>query len=56
VKEAGIGNAGLYDRESRNRTSTFVVSNRVDSSERFALQWVQKYITKFGGDPKKVTM
>jgi carboxylesterase type B len=22
----------------------------------FALQWVQKYATKFGGDPKKVTL
>ena len=31
-------------------------NNLVDSSERFALQWVQKYIAKFGGDPKKVTM
>jgi carboxylesterase type B len=25
-------------------------------AERFALQWIQKYISAFGGDPKKVTM
>jgi len=24
--------------------------------ERFALQWVQKYISSFGGDPYKVIM
>ena len=27
-----------------------------DFSERAALRWVQKYISAFGGDPKKVTM
>lgn len=26
------------------------------TSERTALRWVQKYISAFGGDPKKVTM
>ena len=25
-------------------------------AERFALQWAQKYIEQFGGDPEKVTM
>ncbi|KAI0075535.1 alpha/beta-hydrolase [Panus rudis PR-1116 ss-1] len=37
VKDAGLGNAGLYD-------------------QRQALRWVQKYISAFGGDPKKVTI
>ena len=55
VKDAGIANAGLYDRESCNRFLT-LITNNVDSLERFALQWVQKYITAFGGDPRKVTM
>ena len=57
VKEAGIANAGLYDRESYNRLFYVITNiNNVDSIERFALQWVQKYITAFGGDPRKVTM
>lgn len=25
-------------------------------AERAALRWVQRYISKFGGDPSKVTM
>jgi hypothetical protein len=25
-------------------------------AERLALRWVQKYISTFGGDPRKVTM
>ncbi len=55
VKEAGIANAGLHDRESCNRIST-LITNNVDTLERFALRWVQKYIAMFGGDPRKVTM
>jgi len=56
VRDAGIGNAGLLDRESCNRLFNMAINNLVDSSERFALLWVQKFISKFGGDPEKVTM
>ena len=58
VKEAGIANAGLYNRELYNRFLPWLSNklNAFDSSERFALHWVQKYIAVFGGDPGKVTM
>ncbi len=56
VQKAGIANAGIFDRESCNQFFNMAINNPVDSSERFALQWVQKYIAKFGGDPGKVTM
>jgi hypothetical protein len=28
----------------------------ITTIERLALQWIQKYISAFGGDPTKVTM
>jgi acetylcholinesterase len=54
VKDARVGNIGLWDREcSASRLINFVTSQ---FTERLALGWVQKYICEFGGDPDKVTM
>ena len=53
VQQAGIGNLGLHDREYilPEENMTFI-----GRSERMALEWVQKYISAFGGDPEKVIM
>lgn len=57
VKEAGVGNLGLQDREYRASPTTYTSPNQLTPKiEREALRWVQKYITAFGGDPTKVTM
>jgi len=51
MQQAGLGNLGLYDREYilLGRNMTFI-----GRPERMALEWVQKYISTFGGDPEKV--
>ena len=54
VKNAGVGNLGLQDREYAVPAATCIDS--VHPAERLALRWVQKYISAFGGDPTKVTM
>ena len=53
VQQAGLGNLGLYDREYilPRENMTFI-----GRPERMALEWVQKYISTFGGDPEKVIM
>lgn len=58
VKDAGIGNLGLHDRQSRASVLPFRsrFPNRPSSPERAALRWVQEHIEPFGGDPTKVTM
>lgn len=84
IKDAGVGNIGLDDRESRSfvaggegevakagevatapsffffdalcscsMLSTYLIPS---FTERAALRWVQRYISKFGGDPTKVTI
>ena len=55
VKAAGVGNLGLQDREYIIPRFLEYLSH-LKSTERFALEWVQKYISNFGGDPSKVTM
>ena len=58
VKAAGAGNAGIQDRES-TASGLLTLSgfnNNASIVERLALKWVQKYISAFGGDPKKVTI
>jgi acetylcholinesterase len=54
VKDAGVGNLGLWDREHLSSAPSTVLISRFQ--ERMALRWVQKYIHSFGGDPSKVTM
>jgi len=54
VKDAKVGNLGLWDRERRAVGIINVVTSGF--TERLALRWVQKYIHAFGGDPSKVTM
>jgi acetylcholinesterase len=54
VKDAGVGNLGLQDRERPLVCTLKVLISRFQ--ERMALRWVQKYIHSFGGDPTKVTM
>ena len=58
VKDAGIGNLGLHDRQSRASISLMRLNfpDRPRSLERAALRWVQEHIESFGGDPTKVTM
>lgn len=56
VSQAGVGNLGLQDRESNEDFLwAFLVYTKF-AVERFALKWIQKYISAFGGDPTKVTM
>ncbi len=55
IKEAGLGNLGLQDRELL-RISASVLETDYSSKERTALRWVHKFISAFGGDPSKVTM
>ena len=55
VREAGIGNLGLHDREYFLRYGHGSTSD-YRFSERLGLQWVQQYISSFGGDSSKVTM
>lgn len=54
VKDAGMGNLGLHDRQCRTPCDKF--SDRPRSPERAALRWIQEHIESFGGDPTKVTM
>jgi hypothetical protein len=55
AKEAGIGNLGLRDRSCSPFFPSCTQPN-LEDTERMALQWVQKYISRFGGDPEQVTM
>jgi len=52
AKAAGLGNIGLRDRESAIVLKVFF--HNLILLEQFALRWVQKHISAFGGDPKKV--
>jgi hypothetical protein len=45
----------LHDRAYFYRKAEHEVSIH-RFSERLALKWIQKYISMFGGDPKKVVM
>ncbi|KAF8262659.1 carotenoid ester lipase precursor [Lactarius quietus] len=54
VKDAGVGNLGLQDREHSTVSTLDVLTSGF--TERMALRWVQKYIYAFGGDPSKVTI
>jgi hypothetical protein len=59
VKEAGVGNIALHDRTSLLSPPPgvhYAQSHTPILLERLALQWIQKYIRQFGGDPSKVTM
>jgi acetylcholinesterase len=56
VKDAGVGNLGLWDRECRWSVIQLINVVISRSTERLALHWIQKYIHAFGGDPSKVTM
>ena len=53
VQQAGLGNLGLHDREYILPGENMSFIGR---PERMALEWVQKYISTFGGDPEKVIM
>jgi hypothetical protein len=55
VKDAGVGNLGLRDRGYFYRKAEHEVSIH-HFSEHLALEWIQKYIRVFGGDPTKVMM
>jgi acetylcholinesterase len=55
VKDAGLGNAGLHDRTLSFFALLKCLPHSV-SLEIAALEWVQTHISKFGGDPKQVTM
>lgn len=57
IADAHAGNIGLRDRESSGSLASIL--NHVNDpvyAERFAMEWVQKYIHEFGGDPTRVTM
>ena len=54
VKDARVGNLGLWDRERSGLGMIKVLTS--GCTERLAFRWVQKYIHAFGGDPSKVTM
>lgn len=58
VKEAKVGNLGMHDRTtfrcSPHRATGLKLS--LVPAEREALRWIQKYISAFGGDPRKVMM
>ena len=57
VQKEGLGNFGLYDRTCSMFCKLFVSHSILAIFlERLGLQWVQKYISAFGGDPSKVTM
>ncbi len=55
IRAGGVGNLGLQDRKCTTLQLPEYLSH-LKSTERFALEWVQKYISSFGGDPSKVTM
>ena len=56
VKEAGVANLGLLDRKYPKFLGPQVQMFTDLPTEREALQWIQKYIPAFGGDPTKVMM
>lgn len=47
---------GAFGFMSSSELASFGVPNAGLYDQHFALQWVQKYITQFGGDPGKVTI
>ena len=52
----GAANVGLHDREYLVISELLRTLMVRDLPEKFFLAWVQTYISKFGGDPNKVTL
>jgi hypothetical protein len=56
IEESGQTNIGFHDRQCITLALLFVFLTQLDLTELFALEWVQAYISAFGGDPEKVMM
>ena len=54
VKDAGVGNLGLHDREYSSQPSLLIAWFKRTHPEREALRWIQNNIAAFGGDLEKV--
>ncbi len=58
MKEAGLGNLGLHDREIPQASAFGILFGSQLTllyTERSALLWVHQFISSFGGDPSRVT-